>query len=72
MTLLLLGTQSLQKDPDNSSFLLALPLEEVSSTLFAAKPRLVDALLLHLSLYRQLGADHTGSRQESVCGVRQE
>lgn len=58
MTLLTLGIQSLQKD---SSFLLALPLEEVSSTLSAAKPWLLNAPLQHLSLPRQLGADHTGS-----------
>lgn len=59
MTLLILGPQSLQKD---SSFLLALPLGEVSSTLSAAKPWLLNAPLLHLSLHRQLGADPTGSR----------
>lgn len=63
MALLILGMQSLQED---SSFLLALPLGEVSSTLSAAKPWLLSAPLLHLSLHRQLGADHAGSCQEPV------
>lgn len=46
MTLLLLGTQSLLED---SSSLLALLLEEVSSDFSAAKPWLLNASLLHFS-----------------------
>lgn len=50
IALLLLVTWNIQKDPDNYSFLWALPRGEVSNAISTAKPQLLNAPLLHQCL----------------------